>query len=149
MRRFLTSAAAAAALSSAGAASGQPATDPFDPAQARGLADQLVLCDLSAFLSTEPDLDAHVIYVRRDDNRLDPLIPPYAGGGVTWYEDDYQRAWMRYRAAGLVSRTELAAAQRRYVRPMTRAFERSTIRQRDWLQSRGDFCEALAKNAPR
>ena len=95
------------------------------------------------------DLPLRALRGDAHDHRYDPLIPPYAGGAVTWYEDDLQRAYHRYRRAGLVTREDLAAAQDRYVRPMTRAYERPSIRQRNLLQSRGEFCEALARNAPR
>jgi len=149
MRKLLNLAALGAALAGAPALAQPVDWSAFDPARAQSVADRLVLCDMSAFLASKPDLDAQVIYVRRDDQRYDPLIPPFAGGGASWYEDDNQRAYQRFRSAGQVTAQELTAAQERYVRPMSKAFDRATPGQQRALESSRRFCKDFARSAPR
>ncbi len=151
MRKLFNIAAAVAAFGSAAAPALAQPTDfaAFDPARAQTVAERLVLCDMSAFLASRPDLDAQVIYVRRDDQRYDPLIPPFAGGGSAWYEDDHRRAYQRLRSAGQVTPQELAAAQDRYIRPMTKVYERATPSQQRTLESTRRFCKDFARSAGR
>ena len=77
MRRLMFALAAALTFGApAAAAPRQPLSD-FDVGRVQGLADQLVVCDLTAFLMTEPDVEADVIYVSdRLDTRLWPLRWP-------------------------------------------------------------------------
>ena len=144
-------AAAAAALSSAASvATAQPVDwSAYDASRAQTVADQLVLCDLSAYLATSPDQDANRIYVQRDDRRFDPLIPPYVSAGGQWYDEDLERAYRRYRSKGLISFDQLVQSQDRYVRDMTRVFEDASVREQRFLEGQRTFCRDLARNAPR
>jgi len=150
MGLFSRLAAAAAALFAAGSAAAQPASPPqaFAASAAPSLADQLVLCDLSRYFASDPDTRANVVYVRRDSWRFEPRIPPYVSWGSSFYDEDLERAYRRYRSAGAVTLDQVSDAQRLYTRPMTRTFERSTLRDRQFLRSQSDFCRGLIRNAP-
>ena len=153
MFSFLKAAAATLAIAAVAApAAAQPRTAipaGFDASQAGSVAESLVLCDLAAYLGTAPNPYATRIYVRRDSNWFEPLIPPYVSWGGNWYDEDLERAYRRYRAAGVVTRDQLHQAQDLYTRAMTEAFERPSVREQRFLQSQSRFCESLAKNAPR
>ena len=154
MFNLLRAAAAAAivglATPVAAQAPGYSATTPaFDASQARSVAESLVLCDLAAYLGSAPDRNATRVYVRRDDFRFEPLIPPFVSMGGNWYDEDLERAYRRYRAAGVVTSEQLYRAQDTYSRSMTRAFERPSLEEQKFLQSQAPFCRTLARDAPR
>ena len=149
MRLFSKLAAGAAALCFAAPAAAQPmAPEAFAASQAGTLAEQLVLCDLSRYFASDPDTNANVIYVRREVDRFEPRIPPYVSWGGSFYDEDVERAYRRYRSAGAVRLDEISDAQRRYTRPMTRTFQRAGLRDRNLLRGQQDFCQGLVKNAP-
>ena len=152
MFKIFKTAAALAALAAAAPAVAQPVspiTPAFDASRAGSVAESLVLCDLAAYLGSNPNQDATRIYVRRDNHWFEPLIPPYVSWGGNWYDEDLERAYRRYRTAGVVTPQQIYAAQDAYTRPMTRAFERASLRERRFLQEQSRFCESLADNARR
>jgi hypothetical protein len=150
MRHLFKLAAGAAALCVAAPAAAQPvAPGAFAASEAGTLAEQLVLCDLSRYFQSDPNTDANVIYVRRDIDRFEARIPPYVSWGGSFYDEDLERAYRRYRSAGALTLDQVSEAQRRYTRAMTRTFERGTLRDRNLLRAQGDFCEGLVRNAPR
>jgi hypothetical protein len=124
----------------------------YDAARAPTVAEQLVICDLAEYLGSNPDLNATRIYVRRDDGfRFEPAIPPYVSRGGFWYDEDLERAYRRYRAAGVVTRDQIHQAQDVYSREMTDLFGRrhgGGLRLQRFLQAQSGFCDSLSKNAP-
>lgn len=145
-------AAGLAALCAAAPALAQaPDLSRYDAARAGTVAEQLVICDLAEYLGTNPDLDASRIYVRRDSGfRFEPAIPRFVGRGGFWYDEDLERAYRKYRAAGVVSTDQISQAQDVYSEEMTELFDRrhGGLRLQRFLTRQSDFCTALARNAP-
>ena len=145
--------ATALVLLAAAPAAAQPAAaspGAFDPAQGESVAERLVLCDLASYLKTSPDPNAQIIYVRDNTtNRFELKIPPFVSTGGDFYDEDLERAYRRYRAAGVVSYAQVTEAQDAFTLPMTRAYERASFGEQRFLRSRDRFCRALAKDAPR
>jgi hypothetical protein len=149
MRILSKLAAGAAALCVAAPAAAQPVpAEAFAASQAGSLAEQLVLCDLGRYFGSDPDTNAQVIYVRRDVDRFEARIPPYVSWGGSFYDEDIERAYRRYRSADAVTLDQISEAQRRYTRPMTRTFQSGRLRDRNLLRSQQDFCQGLIRNAP-
>ena len=111
-------AALAAGLLVAGAVSAQPDAGGrpgpyagFDAHNVRDPAERLVLCDATAFLASQPDLNADRMWVRRDDRAPQMLAPPYFIGSGRWYKEGYERLFWRLRDKGQVSQDEVYRLQ--------------------------------------
>ena len=115
----------------------------YDARIAPDLPSKLAICDAARFLRSSPDLDADKIFVRRNDNRLDLLLPPNFVGGPQWYDEDIERAYRRLKSQGQVSYDEVKDARYRIGREMVRAFERTTGAERQYLDDQSRYCEEV------
>lgn len=115
----------------------------FDARATPDIAAQLAICDATRFLVTRPDLDADLVYVRRDDGQIDLLLPPYYVGGAHWYDEDLERAYRRLRQRGEVSYDQVRAARYAIGRDMVRAFERANGPEQGFLRAQSRFCETV------
>jgi hypothetical protein len=141
MKVLTTIAVAAAALCGAVSAQAQGfATDRdlsrFDARQTQDLPAQFAICDATRFLRTDPDLNATRVYVRRDDGRMDLLLPPYFVGG---------RAYRRLRYSGQVSYEAVREARHTIGRDMVKSFDRISGGDRRFLNAQSRFCDTLEK----
>lgn len=134
-----------AALSQTYAApgSGSDVLAQYDARTAPDVASKLAICDAARFLRTSPDLDADRILVRRNDNRLDLLLPPTFVGGPEWYDEDLEGAYRRLRRQGVVSYDQVQTARSTIGRAMVRAFERTTGSERRYLDEQSRYCETV------
>ena len=139
---------AALALGAAGAAGAQPITS-FDARATDNWAEKLVLCDTAAFLAGQPNLDANVIYTRRDDaRRFDMLLPPNFVGGGQWYKEGYERLYFRLKAEKKIGFKELLNVQndvgRRFVDSYRKGgrYEMATNR---FLREQDSYCHSMAR----
>lgn len=95
---------------------------PLDFPQARTPAEQLAICDATAFLASRPDLNANRILVRRHNGAFyDYLLPPDFLVGGQFYTETADRVFFRLRGRGEADRNAVADAQERLVRPIIRA----------------------------
>ncbi|HEX8570046.1 MAG TPA: hypothetical protein VF699_09010 [Caulobacteraceae bacterium] len=144
-----TMAAAAALLTVAPAAVAQPYgrvdLARYDATRARSLSEQLVLCDLAAYFGTGPNLSAHRVYLNRDKTWFEPTFPLAITRGSTWYDEDLEDAYRRHRAAGRVSGEEIYELRRQYGSEMERAFQRTSLNERQFFQRQSRFCRDLAR----
>ena len=145
-----TLAAAAGVFAVASAAAAQPAGRPdlarYDARNAQTLAERLVLCDLASYFGTQPDLDAHRVYIQRDNYRLDATFPAAILRGGQWHDEDLERAYLRYRAAGAVE-GDVSAVRQQYGTEMGRAFRQTTVGERRFFLSQSTFCRDLARGS--
>lgn len=132
-----------AALAQQTAGSGSEVLARYDARAATDLPSKLAICDAARFLRTSPDLDADLVYVRRDDGRLDLLLPPYFVGGVEWYDEDLESAYRRLKRQGQVTYDQVRAARQDIGRGMVRAFERTTGSERRFLDDQSRYCEEV------
>jgi len=146
----LALAAAAVAAATTGAAQAGTALTSYDVAVAPTWAEKLALCDTTAFLASGPDLNANIIFVRRDDARqFDMLLPPTFVGGGQWYRDGYERLYWRLRHDNKVTSKELQAAQNKIARDFVEAYRRGNgahgaVQQR-FLHAQDKACREMAR----
>jgi hypothetical protein len=145
--KTLVAAAALAAVAAPAAAQwpGRADLSRYDARTARTLGEQLVLCDLASFFATGPDLDAHRIYVQRDNFRFDATTPTAITRGGDWHDEDLQRAYQRHRAAGRVTSGEIDVLRDQYGPEMERAFQRVSVGERRFFGEQARFCRDLAR----
>ena len=136
MKRILLAAVLALAWTGAASARPHPQGEPYWPAvssgpyqafdvrNARTWAERLVLCDTTAFLAGEPNLNADRMWVRREGRRPELLLPPYFVGPGRWYREGYQRLFWRLRARGLVTDPEVYRAQDTLLRRFVDTYRR-------------------------
>jgi hypothetical protein len=139
--------AAAAAVTGGVAQAGTDLTS-YDIAAAPTWAEKLALCDTTAFLTGEPNLNANIIFVRRDDAReFDMLLPPTFVGGGQWYSDGYERLYRRLRHAKKVTSKAMWAAQAEIAHDFVEAYRRSAHSgdQRRFLREQDSACKAMAR----
>lgn len=126
--------AIAVGLALASAASAQPgAPQPraggvyaeFDVRGAGSWTQRLVLCDTTAFLASQPNLNADRMWVRRDDRPPQLLLPPYFVGAGRWYKEGYERLFWRLRRQHQVSADELYRTQDTIGRRFVDAYRRA------------------------
>ncbi len=125
--RLVSSALAASAA--LGAAAGQAQTETYaapDVRQAASPAEELVLCDAVAFLSTRPDLNANVILARRTGRPFERLLPPDFLVGGRFYSEASERLYWALNRNGQATRDQVAGAQERLVRPVVRTYYNRT-----------------------
>jgi hypothetical protein len=129
----------------------------FDVRYARGPAEQLVLCDTTAFLASEPNLNADRMLVRREDRRPDLLLPPYFLGPGRWYKEGYQRLAWRLQRRQLATSDEIYRLQNTLGRRFIDAYRRANpyiggtaelgfLRRQDgecrrWARSQGEIVD--------
>ena len=146
-----TLAATAALLAAAGAASAQPYgradLGRYDARAGRTLAQQIVLCDLASYFGTGPNLDAHRVYLQRDNFRFDPSFPAAIVRGAEWHDEELERAFYRYRQAGRVTSEEVHALRVQYGPEMERAFYRTSAGERRFFQNQARFCRDLVRQS--
>jgi len=123
-------AAAGLALSAIGPAQAQPRYDnavyaQFDVHNAQSWAEKLVLCDVTAFLASRPDMAANRMWVRRDDGRRDLLLPPDFVGAGRWYKEGYERLYWRLRREKQVTSQEMQQVQDTVGRSFVEAYRRA------------------------
>lgn len=125
----LISSALAASAALAVAAPGQTQTETYaalDVRQAASPAEELVLCDALAFLSTRPDLNANVILARRTGRPFERLLPPDFIVGGRFYSEASERLYWVLNRNGQATRDQVAEAQERLVRPVVRTYYNRT-----------------------
>lgn len=154
MKVLTTIAVAAAAVCGAVSAQAQGVANNydlsrFDVRQTQDLPAQFAICDATRFLRTDPDLDADLVYVRRDDGRLDLLLPPYFVGGPEWYDEDLERAYRRLRQRGQISFEAVREARHAIGRDMVKAFDHVSGDERRFLDAQSRACDSLEKIARR
>ena len=146
-----TFAAAAAFCTVASAASaqswGRPDLGRFDARAAQSPAERLVLCDLASYFATAPDLDAHRVYIQRDNYRFEPSFPLAITRGGEWHDEELERAYLRQLRAGQVSSQEVHALRQQYGTEMERAFRRANVGERRFFQSQASFCRDLVRSS--
>ena len=142
MRRAV--AALVLSLSShAGALAEAPLAD-FEVARTDGWSRALALCDVSSFLLTEPDLDAHAILVR--DGRGGWLVPLYGPRFLppkVLYNAELRGALYRLEKAGEVSAADVASARRDIAKRMLPRFRRFRASERLFLEDQARVCDRL------
>ena len=143
-------AAAIAAAGLAGAAQAAPPSAPiarFDVRSAQGWAQKLVLCDVTAFLATDPDFNANRMWVARDDGRRDLLLPPDFVGAGQWYKEGYQRLYFRLKREGKISEHALLDAQNSVGHDFVEAYRRAGRGNGDgsFFRAQDTYCRAMAR----
>ena len=147
MRKIAGLTLALAALSAAAPAAAQNEFTAYDAAQATNLGERLVLCDLADQLSSgAPSRDAHRAFVRVEgSNRFELALPPDFTRPSGWYDYDIERAYDRYRRAGLVRREEVNAARERFRTPLRSRYHQISLTEQRFFQSQTRFCEELVR----
>jgi hypothetical protein len=147
MRKSTLRSAFAGALASVAAASAAVAAPlNLDMAQARSPAEKLVICDISKFLESDPNLRADVIYVRHESKgRFEPLLGPRFISAGNWYDEDYERAYRRLRYQGRASLAEVLDAQRLYGRQIQDT-RRVGLSDRTFLRAQNRACRAWLRS---
>lgn len=115
----------------------------FDARATPDVAAKLAICDAARFLRSRPDLEADLVYVRRDDGRVDLLLPPYFVGGPEWYDEDLEFAYRRLRRQGVVNYEQVQAAREAIGRDMVRTFRRANGSDQRFLQDQARYCETV------
>jgi hypothetical protein len=148
MRRpILAFALAAGLIAPAAAAPRQPLTD-YDVSRIQGLPDQLAVCDLTAFLATEPDVNADVIYVADPlDHQRWPLRWPYFRPLNVMVDEDLRMAFRELEARGALKRSDVVQARTRYDVGMVESYRRATLPERAFLQDQRRVCNAIVEAA--
>jgi hypothetical protein len=147
LKPVLIAAALAAGASPAAAQTNDFAE--FDVARGATLGEQLVICDRAKLLSNPPSKDALRAYVRVDNSRFEPALPPDFTRPSGWYDYDLERAYDRLRARGLVDREDVRAAQARYQAPLLGRTERPSVGERRFLRAQTSLCRRLIQDASR
>jgi len=141
--------AAIVAIGFVGAAQAAPAApiDRFDVRNAHGWAEKLVLCDVSAFLATDPDLNADRMWVRRDDGHRDLLLPPDFVGAGQWYKEGYERLYFRLKREGKISQDALIDTQSTLGHDLVEAYRRAGRGNGDgsFFRAQDTYCRAMAR----
>jgi hypothetical protein len=151
MLTALKSALVAAAVAGlAGAAQAAQSSAPvarFDVRTAQGWAEKLVLCDVTAFLATDPDFNANRMWVIRDDGRRDLLLPPDFVGAGRWYKDGYQRLYFRLKRQGKIRERALLDAQNTVGHDFVEAYRRAGRGNGDagFFRAQDSYCRAMAR----
>jgi hypothetical protein len=114
--------AAAVAFSAGAACAAPPDLSRFDVRNVHTWAEQLALCDATAFLATKPDFNANRILLQRSDGRRDVLLPPDFIGAGRWFAEGYERLYFRLKSEGKVSEASLQAADDSLALPLVRAY---------------------------
>ena len=151
MPKFLLAllASAGALVGASGLAQAQPAQGAFaafDVRAVQGWAEKLVLCDTTAFLATQPDLNANRMWVRRDDGHSDLLLPPDFVAGPNWYKEGYERLYLRLQRKGEIDQGQLAQAQGTLGHAFVEAYRRAGRTDRAFLESQDRYCRAMARD---
>jgi hypothetical protein len=146
--KFAALAAACGALAIGGSAVAQSYGQPLDYARfdARATPDvaaKLAICDAARFLRNRPDLDADLVYVRRDDGQVDLLLPPYFVGGPHWYDEDLERAYRRLKRQGVVNYDQVRAARSVIGHDMVRAFRRPNGAEQRFIEDQSRYCNTV------
>ena len=115
----------------------------FDARANPDVAAKLAICDATRFLRSRPDLDADLVYVRRDDGQIDLLLPPHFVGGPEWYDEDLEHAYRRLKRQGVVSYDQVRAARSAISADMVRAFRRTNGAGQRFLQDQSRYCETV------
>lgn len=148
MRRLILALAAVGALAGPAAAIPRQALTDFDVTRITGLADQLAVCDLTAWLMTEPNVEADVIYVSdRADTRLWPLRYPYYRPLNVMVDEDLRNTFHSLESRGVLRRQEVAKARTRYDRDMIESYRRSTMTERVFLHDQRRTCDGIMEAA--
>ena len=148
MLKLLLTVAALGAAAAPAAAQTNDFLD-LDVARGRTLGEQLVICDRAKLLSNPPNSNALRAYVRVDNDRLEPALPPDFTRASGWYDYDLERAYDRLRARGLVDREDVRAARERYRAPLLSRAERPTTGERRFLRAQTSACRRLIQGASR
>ena len=142
--------AALAVAGLAGAAQAAPPPSPiarFDVRNAHGWAEKLVLCDVTAFLATDPDFNANRMWVIRDDGRRDLLLPPDFVGAGQWYKEGYERLYFRLKRQGRIHESALLDAENSIGHDFVEAYRRVGRGNGDgsFFRAQDTYCRAMAR----
>jgi hypothetical protein len=146
--KFAALAAACAAVAFATSAIAQSYSQRVDTARfdARATPDvaaKLAICDATRFLQSRPDFEADLVYVRRDDGRVDLLLPPHFVGGPQWYDEDLESAYRRLKRQGVVNHDQVRLARAAIGRDMVRAFRRPSGGEQRFLREQSRYCKTV------
>ena len=118
----------------------------FDVRDATDWADKLVLCDVTAFLSTKPDLNANRMWVRRDAGPPDLLLPPNFVQGGQWYKEGYRRLYYRLRHDKRIEGDQVIRAQDTAGRGFIDAYRHSAGSNHSFLDAQDSYCRSMARS---
>jgi len=146
-------ASASLAIGAAGFAHGQPQSSPrfseFDVRNARTWAEKLVLCDVTAFLASKPDLNANRMWVRRDDGHNDLLLPPDFVGAGRWYKEGYEQLYWNLKRQKQVSSEEIRQSQggigRRFIEAYRSSGYNGPGQDFRFLDRQDGYCRSMAR----
>lgn len=149
MIKSITTAVAALAMTLAASASTAQARLPS--LEGKSVAEQMVICDTTLFLNTQPNFNANRMFAQRRSTLPDPelLLPPYFIGPDRWYDEDLDIASDRLRARGQLDYDELNAAFDTYAEPVLRTYVgRSRVMNipRVELSRQARACSRFARN---
>jgi hypothetical protein len=141
VRLALALSAGAVLATATQAASREPLTK-FAIAPERGAADTLALCDLTAFLETDPNLDADTIVAPDDRGRgfRQPMRHPWFRPPDLVFDNKVRRAVQRLEGAGLIRREAIANARASYDAQMLDSWRYSTPAERRFLDAQLNRC---------
>ncbi len=150
---FVMFKAALSALALAGLAFGAAASAQAEPTDlsrfdvhgASDWADKLVLCDVTAFLASKPDLDANRMWVRRDAGPPDLLLPPDFVQGGQWYKEGYRRLYDKMRRDKRIEGDQVIRAQDTAGRSFIDAYRRSPNLDHSFLNAQDSYCRSMAR----
>ena len=117
----------------------------FDVRSAPDWADKLVLCDVTAFIASKPDLNANRMWVRRDIGPPDLMLPPDFVQGGQWYKEGYQRLYWRMRHDKRIEGDQVLRAQDTLGRSFVEAYRRQPNLDRHFLSGQDSYCRSMAR----
>jgi hypothetical protein len=136
---FALAAALAATASQAGR---RMPLSTFAIAPERGVADTLALCDLTAFLASNPNLDSDVIFATDEAGHrfMPPMRHPLYRPANLVFDNKVRRAVQRLEGAGLVKREAIADARARYDDDMLESWRYATPSDRRFVDAQFKRC---------
>lgn len=143
MKRFLVVLAALAIAAPATATPRRPLSD-FDVRKVHGLADQLALCDLTAFLNTGPNLQADVVVApRHGGGNARVMRNPYYRPLTGLFDEDLDDALRVMEARHQLTRHAVAVARTHYDVEMLRSYDRASQAERTFLSDQTKVCAEM------
>jgi len=147
MSRLAALSLSLAALTAAPAVARPPPLAQLEATRASTVAEQLVLCDIADQMASSPPIrNADFVYVRNENTlRFELALPPDYLPPSGWYDSDIERAYYRYRRAGLVQREQVRAARERYQPELRSRAQRLSLAERRFFLAQADFCRDLVR----
>ncbi len=118
----------------------------FTASSARTPTEKLVLCDTTAFLATQPDIEADRILVRLQGRSWVHLQAPYFVQGGLLYGAGDEQLFDRMRARGETSREQLASVQAVLGRGLIDAYRPMHSLPGSFVRDQLGFCHRFARS---